>query len=286
MTPSTPTPIPLALLAALLVAGPACVDSDATPSTSSSADKEDTGTSGETDAPETSAGPGEDSDGTEGDDESGAKVPDDTSAGTTGDGSSGDGSTSAAGDTGGTGDTGSGDGTGDTGGSDDTSDTDGSGSTGGFSDGCACIVHQDPGFGFEEPELPICGVQLCPTATATESDSGFTLNNPDTLECMIAALHDRTPGVLRWYVSENGGQYTSEGYFLIQEDGSGVRRRWGWADQAFDVYDARFGPMLAPEHYEACAAEPDPEARFWCATGGLTDILAICDEGWEWEEFC
>ncbi len=107
------------------------------------------------------------------------------------------------------------------------------------------------------------------------------VENPDALECALTALRDRTPGIVAWSAEYENGQYTGLGYILIDADGRAVRRKWGWEDLTFVVYDAELGELAAPAFYDECLAGDD-DARFDCLTDTLlVSVDAVCDGGWE-----
>jgi hypothetical protein len=157
--------------------------------------------------------------------------------------------------------------------------------------GCECIVDQVPVDMTESPESPTCGESLCPSVRGEcgdvgcgEEDGAFVLDDAAALECALTALRDRTPGVVQWSWSANAGQYTSSGYFLVNEDGTAVYRRSGWSDLDYEVSDAALGELPPPEHFDGCLAEPDDFARFDCLRDGFDSSLGICDEGWSYSD--
>lgn len=162
-----------------------------------------------------------------------------------------------------------------------------SGTTGGAPAECACIP-DDPEEGDwgDAASLPTCGETLCPVVDGAESFDLFVLGTPDALTCALTALRDRTPGVIRWTWTENGGQFSDDGYVLIQADGTGVRRSWGASDLSYGVSEALHGALPVTAMFEACMMEVSDWTRFRC----LMDVdigapTVVCDEGWGAEAF-
>lgn len=167
----------------------------------------------------------------------------------------------------------------DTTGGDTTGDTDGEGV-------CACIVDDPEGGPLSQP---ICGEELCPVVNAEPPgcDTGcepfeFTVTNPEALECALKALRDRTPGIVRWSWSENGGQFSDSGYVLIRGDGVAIRRGWGAHDICYVVGEARSGLMPDACAFAQCLAVASDELRFDCLRKfPLAPPSGSCDDGWE-----
>jgi hypothetical protein len=158
--------------------------------------------------------------------------------------------------------------------------------------GCECIVNEKGG-GTNVPAAPLCGESLCANVSGACAEDfcdskfnpqGFVLDDPDALVCALEALRDRTPGVVTWDLSELGGQYEDVGYVLMLDDGTAVRRAWGWQDLEFTVSDAGLGELAPPEYYDACLADPDALARFDCLRNAVNPTT-VCDEGWTYSKF-
>jgi len=155
--------------------------------------------------------------------------------------------------------------------------------------GCMCILDDPEGGLGDAPSLPTCGEALCPVVEAEEfdcfpdcgPDGGFMLPDPEALVCALTALRDRTPGIVRWHSSENGGQYSINGYVLIRDDGSAVRRFWGAEDLDYVVGDALFGTMPEACAFAQCLAASSAMVRFDCLRKfPLDHPLGVCDDGW------
>jgi hypothetical protein len=146
---------------------------------------------------------------------------------------------------------------------------------------CACIVDEQQG----TPSQPTCGESLCDIVDAEtvgiDLDS-LVVANPEALDCVLKALRDRTPGIVRWSWTENGGQWTDDGYVLINQDGTGVRRSWGAADVSYIVGEAKFGALPSSATFEQCLGGGGTDYdRFKCATDfDLRAPTLVCDEGW------
>lgn len=150
--------------------------------------------------------------------------------------------------------------------------------------GCDCIVDEDPVDLNSAPSGPTCGEEICPVVTgeceAPCGDGAFALDDPTAIECALTALRDRTPGLLRWDVSEPAHY---EGYVLIHEDGTVVRRGWAREDLTFTVSKAIHGDPWPVDYYETCMADDD-DSRFNCLATALEVVHSTCDEGWACEE--
>lgn len=145
---------------------------------------------------------------------------------------------------------------------------------------CACIVDEPPG-GLM-PSLPTCGKTLCPILTA-QSDglNPLVIDNPEALECIVAALRDRTPGIVLWASTTEAGQFNDDGYVLIRADGTAVRRSWGDTDLGPIIGPALAGDLPGPATFEQCLTESGDAQRFHCAVDfpfGPPNV--VCDEGW------
>lgn len=154
---------------------------------------------------------------------------------------------------------------------------------------CACILDDLEGGWNDAPSLPTCGETLCPIVQAEEfecfpgcgPDGGLILANPEALVCALTALRDRTPGIVRWNWSKNGGQYSFNGYVWIRDDGMAVRRFWGAEDLNYVVGDARFGTMPEACAFAQCLAASSAMVRFDCLRQfPLEHPLGQCDDGW------
>jgi hypothetical protein len=124
---------------------------------------------------------------------------------------------------------------------------------------------------------------LCATVEASGGvyEAGFVVSNPEALDCALMALRDRSPGIVRWSWSENGGQFSDEGYILVQPEGTAVHRSWGANDLSWEASDARAGELPSAQHYEDCLAQTDTLARFDCLRELTITQPTICDEGWQ-----
>ncbi|MCB9705760.1 MAG: hypothetical protein H6711_28095 [Myxococcales bacterium] len=149
--------------------------------------------------------------------------------------------------------------------------------------GCECVIVETD-HSLTSPSLPLCGDQVCPIVTG--SCEGYcdvdplVLGSPEALTCALTALRDRTPGLVRWSWSQNGGQFTDSGYILIKEDGQAIHRGWGFADLSFNVDAARLGDLAPAATYDACLGIADDAERFNCLRDSSVSGDMICDEGW------
>jgi hypothetical protein len=154
--------------------------------------------------------------------------------------------------------------------------------------GCDCIPDDAPSgseSSWTAPSGPTCGKELCAIVQASEGEleneeSGFMLVNPDALECALEALRDRSPGIVRWTWSDEYGQYSEDGYILVQPEGTAVHRSWGAQDLSWVAEDARAGELPDAQYYDDCLAQPDAQVRFDCLRDVVIEEPTICDEGW------
>jgi hypothetical protein len=168
-------------------------------------------------------------------------------------------------------------------------DTDTESDTEGAIPGCECILDEDVVDSSDVPAAPICGEPICPHVSGDCGDNRcdptvFMLADPDALICALTALRDRSPGIVTWSWSELIGQYDDSGYVLINEDGTAVRRNWGWMDLSYEASDAVLGELPSAEAFDTCLAEPEDYARFNCLRRGLESALGVCDEGWSYDK--
>lgn len=150
--------------------------------------------------------------------------------------------------------------------------------------GCECIP-DDEGTHAEIPSAPTCGEGPCPTVQGScevcEEVPPVSLSvDTAALECALVALRDRTPGLITWSWDTDSGYGHDEGYLLVHEDGTAVRRSWRRLDLIFEASDAEVGELPAPAVFDACLAEPDDRARFDCLRTELATQHGVCDEGW------
>lgn len=151
--------------------------------------------------------------------------------------------------------------------------------------GCECILYENAGYGGPDPQLPVCGGELlCPIANP---DDATGLYDPDELECILTALRDQTPGLLRWKLSEGGGQSVYNTYLLIQADGRAVHRTWGLQDLSYQISEAKLGPLEPATTFDVCLGvvlDGDLEAPA-CLRRPLASEDALCDETWSEDIF-
>jgi hypothetical protein len=152
--------------------------------------------------------------------------------------------------------------------------------------GCGCIEDEDDADPPESSSYPTCGDEICPEVSAAcdgYCETPLVVSNPDALTCALIALRDRTPGVVRWTASEYSGQFVDDGYLLIREDGTAVRRNFGLQDLSYIAEDALLGPLKDPGYFDACLAQAEDDARFACLRFGLESQTRVCDEGWMYD---
>lgn len=152
---------------------------------------------------------------------------------------------------------------------------------------CPCIV-DDPGDQWIDPSLPTCADPICPKADAfyaLECDTGCSDDDDidtEAVDCALAALRDRSPGLLLWSLRlDNWEGKLNEGYVWIRGDGSAIWREWQAYDLSFLVWSSQVVELPTSEAYAQCLADPDPRNRFDCLRQSLSgqDNL-VCDEGW------
>jgi len=147
---------------------------------------------------------------------------------------------------------------------------------------CECVPASEPGTLGTPPPAPDCGERLCPRIVARgggDSDFPFESDSAEALTCALTALRDRTPGVLEYAWDHDYGQYTSDGYVLIQADGTAVFRWWGQADLDYDVGPAELHELRSAATYEDCLGDDDLEAQLGCVLARGPSI-STCDPGW------
>ena len=146
---------------------------------------------------------------------------------------------------------------------------------------CPCIPTREEGEQ-SSPLEPTCGAELCPKITGGDSfgTGDFEITNPEALECALEALRDRTPGIIRWDAQYEGGQSESIGYVLIDADGQGFSRDWGWQDLTFIAEDALRGPLKDASAFDACLGNANPVVQLDCVRNALESTTEICDPEW------
>lgn len=150
---------------------------------------------------------------------------------------------------------------------------------------CPCIVVDDH---LSDPLLPTCADPICPEAAAVydmECDTGCSDEDDidtEAVDCALAALRDRSPGLLRWSLGfVNMEAHWYKGYVWIRGDGSAIWREWEAYDLVSTVSSSQVVELPTSEAYAQCLADPDPRNRFDCLRQSLLgpDNL-VCDEGW------
>ncbi len=105
-------------------------------------------------------------------------------------------------------------------------------------------------------------------------------DTPEALTCVLTALRDRTPGVVRWSASA-GDESTNDGYVLILGGDAAIKRYWGFQDLTYEVYDAQYGELPPPAAFDTCLAAELAWERASCLFSlGLIPPFVVCDEGW------
>ena len=145
---------------------------------------------------------------------------------------------------------------------------------------CPCIpVSDDDDRMSSTPAMPDCGSELCPVIRLSLGGvDEYMFNNPEAIDCALEALRDGTPGLLRWQQQNDDGN--TDGYLLIQDDGTLVRRTWGLQDLAWVIDEALLGDSRPSSDFEACLANPDTTSRYDCVRNAQTSTSLTCDTGW------
>jgi len=143
---------------------------------------------------------------------------------------------------------------------------------------CVCIPEDPDG---SPASLPTCGAMLCPIVNGYGYDTGgIASDTPEALTCVLTALRDRTPGVVRWSASA-GDESTNDGYVLILGGDAAIKRYWGFQDLTYEVYDAQYGELPPPAAFDTCLAAELAWERASCLFSlGLIPPFVVCDEGW------
>ncbi|MBZ5709532.1 hypothetical protein [Nannocystis pusilla] len=148
---------------------------------------------------------------------------------------------------------------------------------------CPCIP-DDVG-GDMTPPSPgtTCGDDVCPKILVDDiaDNQGTEVKNPDALTCAFDALQAKTPGVIRWSYKLNYTQYDEEGYIVIRDDGTIIRRNWGQMDLDYIATDSLHGEAPTDAQLAACTAMTDLVQRFECLRTFTITEIEICDAGWE-----
>lgn len=169
--------------------------------------------------------------------------------------------------------------------------------TAGEEGACACIPEDDftgPNAGDPDcdggpcPLPPTCGEELCPIVEVDPAGmncfvaNGKLLVDPAAVDCALTALRDRTPGFIRWICHPAGdGQFTRDGFILIVDDETAVRREWGHLNGLFQAGPALLGDLPAPDVFTTCLGLGTASDRYNCLTGtNLTTTSEMCVESW------
>jgi hypothetical protein len=145
--------------------------------------------------------------------------------------------------------------------------------------GCDCIDDEMGFSGSNLPNQPTCGQSPCETIVLSGNPFDVVVENPEALDCAIAALRDRAEGDVLTWEAFAGSQQTEFGYISIVQDEQAVVRYWGLDDKSYSVSDAELGDLAPAATYEACLAEPDPALRWECMRTPLATVDFVCDEG-------
>ncbi|WAS90640.1 hypothetical protein [Nannocystis punicea] len=147
---------------------------------------------------------------------------------------------------------------------------------------CSCIPDDVGGDMTSPSPTATCGDDLCPTILVDDiaGNQGTEVKNPDALTCAFDALTTKKPGVIRWSYKFNSSQYDEQGYIVIRDDGTLIRRNWGEMDLDYIVTDAVHGEAPDDAELAACTAMTDLVARFECLRTFNIIEIEICDEGW------
>lgn len=128
-----------------------------------------------------------------------------------------------------------------------------------------------------------CGDDVCAQLRVDDiaDNQGTEVKNPDALTCAFDALQAKTPGVIRWSYKFNYSQYEEEGYIVIRDDSTIIRRNWGQMDLDYIATDALHGEAPTDAQLAACTAMTDLVQRFECLRTFTITEIEICDAGWE-----
>jgi len=149
------------------------------------------------------------------------------------------------------------------------------------SEACSCVP-DDEGSGMTPPSPIDCGDDLCPTILVDDiaDNAGTEVKNPEALTCAFDALKSGKPGVIRWSFKANYSQYDEEGYIVIRDGGTLIRRNWGQMDLDYIVGNAIHGEPPSANQLEACTVMTDAVDRFECLRSFAITEIDICDDGW------
>ena len=101
-------------------------------------------------------------------------------------------------------------------------------------------------------------------------------SSESSLECVLLALRDRTPGAVTWSRSELAGLIADDTILWIFPDGAAAVRRYGRDDLTCYSGADVLGSLKEPAYFDGCLAEPDLLLRFDCATAALADETFEC----------
>ncbi|HGG58219.1 MAG TPA: hypothetical protein ENK31_10525 [Nannocystis exedens] len=137
--------------------------------------------------------------------------------------------------------------------------------------------------------VTFCASDSLDCGPVTESCAGeFCDVDPDAreydeeaLNCTLAALRDRTPGMYGWESTLDGSYSGEAGVFHLRKDGAMWARECDWEDLGTSMDQPSGLGIESAEYFEGCLAMAKAGDRWQCMRDGLsrTAEIPLCDGG-------
>jgi hypothetical protein len=131
---------------------------------------------------------------------------------------------------------------------------------------------------FENPQR-ICAEASFP-ANEFADDDLEELNDAGkaSLECILVALRDRTPGLVSWVDGERGDVFWESWSLTIASDGRARAAGRGDYDLESCSLETSVVELRRPDYFDDCLAQTSVEERRRCLIGYAERQLAVCSE--------
>jgi hypothetical protein len=130
-----------------------------------------------------------------------------------------------------------------------------------------------------------CGEVLCELVLASvDCEPPDGVQTPEALQCALAALRDRTPGVIKWEKQTSCSYAIDWATISIFADGTAVYSPSGGEDLSWSTGPVWFGMLDPSDFFAGCLAEPDPMDGFQCLAQVLSGEPVECSP-LEWVPF-
>ncbi len=125
------------------------------------------------------------------------------------------------------------------------------------------------------PVIASCGGESC------QIDPDVVDYDEEALDCTLAALRDRTPGMYGWEKTLDGHYSGDAGVFHLRKDGAMWARQCDWEDLSFGTDRPSGLEIESAEYFEGCLALEKASDRWQCMRDGLsrTAEIPLCDGG-------